>query len=202
MKQMKIRFDDRNFNAHTKEGMELLERSVGKVGIIESVTVSNDDVILSGNARKKTFDNLMPDAEPIIIETDGTRPVILKRTDIESGSREFYEAALLANTTAQKNINLDEDRIREVLIEELEIDVVELGIENIEIIGDDELFGRGTKTREDNDYLTIRIDTFNFMVRPNNELYELVVKLKENLETPCEKKELEEKILKLCKSVF
>lgn len=42
--------DNRNNNKHTPYGMDLLEKSVNKVGIIESITVSNDDKIISGNA--------------------------------------------------------------------------------------------------------------------------------------------------------
>ena len=46
-----LKTDTRNHNRHTKDGMALLEKSVEKVGIIESYTISSDDVIISGNAR-------------------------------------------------------------------------------------------------------------------------------------------------------
>ncbi|MDR2586378.1 MAG: hypothetical protein LBC84_09240 [Prevotellaceae bacterium] len=123
--------DERNFNAHTVEGMDLLKKSIEKVGIIESITVSADDKIISGNARQQKIGEVMGDADPIVIETDGTRPVVLKRTDIQSGTKEFHEAALLANTTAKKNINLDMDLIQEVAVEEFGIDVEEVGVETI-----------------------------------------------------------------------
>ena len=128
-KRIKIRQDDKNFNIHTSVGMELLEKSIQTVGVIESVTVSNDDMIISGNARNEKMTKVLGDVEPIVVETDGKTPVIIKRTDIESGTEEFYKAALLANTTAKKNINLDEDLIQEVLVEEFEVDVEELGVE-------------------------------------------------------------------------
>ena len=128
-----IKFDTKNFNKHTPAGMELLEKSVTEVGIIESITISSDDVIISGNARKEVFDNVMSEAEPIIVETDGTRPVVLKRTDIQSGTKEFHTAAILANTTAKKNINLDIELIQEVAVELYDIELKELGVEIIEI---------------------------------------------------------------------
>jgi hypothetical protein len=122
--------DDKNFNKHTESGMELLKKSIEKVGVIESITVSNDDKVISGNARQeKIAEVLGEDIEPIYIETDGKRPVVLKRTDIESGTKEFHEAALFANTTAKKNINLDNALIEEVAVEEFDIDVEELGVE-------------------------------------------------------------------------
>lgn len=121
--------DDKNFNIHTEKGMELLKKSIETVGVIESFTVSNDDKIISGNARHLKINEVLGDAEPIVIETDGKKPIILKRTDIESGTKEFHTAALLANTTAKANINLDYDLIQEVAVEEFEIDLEEVGIE-------------------------------------------------------------------------
>jgi hypothetical protein len=114
--------------------MELLGNSIAKVGVIESITVSNDDKIISGNARhEKISEVLGVDTEPIVIETDGTQPIILKRTDIQSGTKQFTEAALLANTTAKQNINLDFDLIQEIAIDEFDIDIVELGVEIIDL---------------------------------------------------------------------
>lgn len=120
--------DDKNFNLHSERGMSLLQKSVEKVGVIESITVSADDKVISGNARQEVMVEKFPDAEPIIIETDGTRPVILKRTDIKSDTKEFHTAALLANTVAKHNINLDEAMIQEVAVEEYDIKIEELGV--------------------------------------------------------------------------
>jgi 16S rRNA G966 N2-methylase RsmD len=124
-------FDENNFNRHTKEGMELLEKSIRTVGVIEGVTVSSDGKVISGNARKEKIEQVTEGAEPIVIETDGTRPVVIKRTDIKSGTREFHEAALLANTVSVKNINLNEQLIKSVAVEMFDIDVTELGIDII-----------------------------------------------------------------------
>lgn len=98
--------DDKNNNKHTAYGMDLLEKSVNKVGIIESITVSNDDKIISGNARHEIIGKNFT-KEALVIETDGTQPIIIKRTDIESNTKQFYEASILANTTAKKNIDAD-----------------------------------------------------------------------------------------------
>jgi len=112
---------------HTAYGMDLLEKSVNKVGIIESITVSNDDKIISGNARHEVIGKNF-DKEALVIETDGTQPIIIKRTDIESDSKKFYEASILANTTAKKNIEFDLDVV-DSLVEEFGIDAVDLGVD-------------------------------------------------------------------------
>lgn len=127
-----IKIDPKNFNKHSDAGMELLKKSVETVGIIESVTVSSDNVILSGNARKSVFDDVIGEVEPIVIESDGKRPVVIKRTDIKSGTKEFYTAALLANTTAKQNINLNIDLIQEVAVDEFDIDIIDLGVDIID----------------------------------------------------------------------
>jgi hypothetical protein len=123
--------DDKNFNQHTLEGLELLEKSIEQIGIIEAITVSVDEKIITGNARREKMVKVLKDAEPIIIETDGKRPVVIKRTDIRSGTAEFHKAALLANTTAKKNINLDTAMIQEVAVKEFGIDAEEMGVEMV-----------------------------------------------------------------------
>jgi DNA modification methylase len=124
--------DDKNNNKHTAYGMDLLEKSVNKVGIIESITVSNDDKIISGNARHEVIGKHF-EKEALVIETDGTQPIVIKRTDIESNTKEFYEASILANTTSKKNIDFDMEVI-DALVEEYDIDAVDLGVDLVEEI--------------------------------------------------------------------
>jgi len=134
MKKIKIKDlipDNKNNNKHTAYGMDLLEKSMRKVGIIESITVSNDNKIISGNARHEKAGQLF-DTEAIVIETDGTQPIILKRTDIESDTKQFYEASILANTTSNKNIDFDNDVIEELALE-YDLNIEELGLDISEI---------------------------------------------------------------------
>jgi len=126
--------DDKNFNRHTDKGMQELKHSIEKVGVIESITVSSDDKIITGNARQQKITEVLGDnVEPIVIETDGSRPVILKRTDIHSDTKKYHEAALLANTTALHNINLDTGLIKEIAVKDFKIDIQELALENIKV---------------------------------------------------------------------
>lgn len=167
--------DSRNHNKHTKDGMALLEKSVEKVGIIESITVSNDNEIISGNARHEVIGRKF-ESEPIIIETDGTRPVILKRTDIESGTKEFYEASILANTTAKKNIDIDYEVI-DVLEEEFDIDTESLGVEgqNSRMKNSSHFFSKELNKEE------VCNDLFPITILQNIDEYNLFLEIKNKL---------------------
>jgi site-specific DNA-methyltransferase (adenine-specific) len=125
-----IKPDSRNTNKHTEYGMHTLDNSLEQVGIIESVTISNDNVIISGNARhEKIGQKFSKDA--IVVETDGTTPIVIKRTDIQSGTKEFHKASILANTVAQKNQNIDVELV-EVIADEFDFELEEVFVEVVE----------------------------------------------------------------------
>lgn len=142
-----LKQDNKNFNKHTDAGMELLGNSIDKVGVIESFTVSSDDKIITGNARQEKMLEKFGDVEPILIETDGQRPIVIKRTDIKSDTKEFYEAALLANTVSKNNINFDSSMIEDVAVLEFDINIEELGYQNYEEEDEEDLEHK--KTVED-----------------------------------------------------
>ena len=120
-----IKPSQRNTNKHTKDGMDLLENSINKVGVIESISVASDGTIISGHARFEHFEK--QGKKPIEIHLkENEYPVIV--TDIENNSKEYFEAQILANTTANKNFDLDIEMI-EVIAEEFDIDIEEIGVE-------------------------------------------------------------------------
>lgn len=131
--------DDNNFNKHSEKGMNLLKRSVKEVGIIESITVSSDDKIISGNARQKVIRERFNNEEAIVIETDGTKPIILKRTDIKSGTKKFHEAGIFANTVSKHNVNLDYEKIEEIAVSKYDIDIEELGVVELKGVGEEKI---------------------------------------------------------------
>jgi hypothetical protein len=122
---MKIKQSSRNTNKHTEVGMELLGKSVSKYGVLESISVSDTGEIISGNGRKEIFDKQGLTAVEIHLK-ENEYPVIV--TSIKSDTKEFYEAQIIANTTSEKNYNLDTELV-DVLVEEFDIDVEELGVE-------------------------------------------------------------------------
>jgi hypothetical protein len=150
-----IKPDSRNTNKHTEYGMHTLDNSLEQVGIIESVTISNDNVIISGNARHEKIGQKFTN-DAIIVETDGTTPVVIKRTDIESGTKEFHKASILANTVAQKNQNIDVELV-EILADEFEFEVSEVFVEVV----DDETANSKQQTAnfDDDIYLNVKMES-------------------------------------------
>jgi len=124
---IKIKSSNRNTNKHTQEGMELLENSINKVGVIESISVATDGTIISGHARKEIFDKQGKVPKEIKLEAN-EYPVIL--TDIENNTKQYFEAQILANTTANKNFDLDNELIDEIAVE-YDIDIEEMGVDII-----------------------------------------------------------------------
>jgi len=122
---MIIKPSKRNTNKHTDKGMQLLETSIDKVGVIESISVTQEGTIISGHARKEIFDKKGMVAKEIKL-AENEYPVIV--TEIEDNTKEYYEAQILANTTANKNFNLDIEVI-EVIAEEYDIEIEEVGVE-------------------------------------------------------------------------
>ena len=124
-----IKPSQRNTNKHTKDGMDLLENSINKVGVIESISVASDGTIISGHARFEHFEK--QGKKPIEIHLkENEYPVIV--TDIENNSKEYFEAQILANTTANKNFDLDIEMI-EVIAEEFDSDIEEIGVDVVEV---------------------------------------------------------------------
>ena len=126
---MKITPSKRNTNRHTDKGMQLLEKSINEVGVIESISVTKEGTIISGHARKATFDKQGKKPKEVHL-SDNEYPVIV-RADIEDDTELYYKAQILANTTSKQNIDLDTELIEEIAVE-YDLDIEELGVDVVE----------------------------------------------------------------------
>ena len=126
---MKITPSKRNTNRHTDKGMQLLEKSINEVGVIESISVTKEGTIISGHARKATFDKQGKKPKEIHL-SENEYPVIV-RDDIEDDTELYYKAQILANTTSKQNIDLDTELIEEIAVE-YDLDIEELGVDVLE----------------------------------------------------------------------
>lgn len=98
-----LTLDPKNANRHSQYGTGLLENSTRENGFGRSILISNDNVIIAGNGVAEAGASIgMENIE--IIESDGNKIIAVKRTDIKSGTKEFYNMALADNIVAQKNI--------------------------------------------------------------------------------------------------
>ena len=110
--------DGDNFNKHTEFGQKLLEDSLRKFGAGRSVLVDRNGNIIAGNSTTETAAAIgMEDVE--VVKTDGKKLVVVQRTDLDLDSPEGRELALADNMTALKGIDLDLDKVRETLGDDL-----------------------------------------------------------------------------------
>ena len=105
--------DDHNFNKGTSRGQALLEKSFEELGAGRSILVDKDNRIIAGNksqkaAAKKGIQKV------IVVETDGTELVAVKRTDVELDSATGRKLALADNTTASVNLSWDGNELQAV----------------------------------------------------------------------------------------
>jgi len=119
--------DDKNLNKGTQFGGSLIEKSLRKFGAGRSILIDKNNRIIAGN---KTVENAaaigLEDVQ--IIETDGTKIIAVKRTDIDLDSKAGRELALADNATAKANIDWDVETTFEVAAE-FDFDAGEWGVE-------------------------------------------------------------------------
>ena len=105
--------DDKNFNKGTERGQQLIEKSLRQFGAGRSVLIDKNNRIIAGNKTQENANAAGID-DVIIVETDGTKLVAVKRTDIDLDSKEGREMALADNATVKVDLQWDEETMREV----------------------------------------------------------------------------------------
>ena len=104
-------YDDHNFNQHTDEGMELLEKSITENKFGRSILIDKDNRIIAGNgiveAATKTGTKKIR-----VIETDGDELIAVKRKDLSLDSTEGRRLALADNATSAANLKWDEKELK------------------------------------------------------------------------------------------
>jgi site-specific DNA-methyltransferase (adenine-specific) len=133
----------KNANKHTQRGLSMLEKSIQEGGFIGAMTSAADGEIFDGSARIETVATVLP-TDPIVVDSDGTRPIIVRRTDIPNADDpKAKRLALMANRTAQVDLDWDAEVLKE-LSEEIEIgdifsekELIEIGFDEKEIVEDE-----------------------------------------------------------------
>ena len=132
--------DDKNLNKGTEQGKRLITKSLSEFGAGRSVLIDKNNRIIAGN---KTHENAkeigMEDV--IVVETDGTKLVAVKRTDVDLDSKQGREMSLADDATVKVDLEWDTDAMNDVA-EDWGIEVGEWGVEMMtpdEEPNDDEL---------------------------------------------------------------
>lgn len=105
--------DDKNMNRGTQYGQHLIEKSLREFGAARSVVLDRNNRLVSGN---KTYENAgaIGIEDVIIVETDGTKLVAVKRTDIDIDSKRGRELAAADNATSAANLDWDTQIVRAI----------------------------------------------------------------------------------------
>ena len=103
--------DDKNFNRGTEFGDSLIEKSLRENGAGRSILLDKNNRIIAGN--KTTEKAAVIDLnDVIIVETDGTKLVAVKRTDIDLDSEQGRNLALADNATSAANLEWDKGALK------------------------------------------------------------------------------------------
>lgn len=131
--------DDRNFNRGKEFGQHLIEKSLRELGAGRSILIDKNNRIIAGN---KTTENAAAiDMEDVIVvETDGTKLVAVKRTDIDLDSEQGRRMALADNATSAANLEWDEDALKAMEQEMDNFDPEEWGVISNEYMDIDKFF--------------------------------------------------------------
>lgn len=106
---------DKNFNKGTEYGQHLIEESLRKFGAGRSILIDKNNRIIGGNKTIENAVNIGMD-DLIIVESDGTKVVAVKRTDIDLDTQKGREMALADNATSEANLAWD----KEIIMQEAE----------------------------------------------------------------------------------
>lgn len=107
----KFRPQVRNANRHTQRGHGMLETSMRKYGYVAPMTAAANGEMIDGSDRLETSATVFDD-DVIVVEHDGTKPVIMVRTDIPSAdSPEARAISIAANRVAAVNLDFDPEVI-------------------------------------------------------------------------------------------
>ncbi len=122
--------DKRNANKGTEEGAKLLKKSLTELGAGRSILVDKNNNIIAGNkTHNKAEEAGITDT--IIVESDGTKLIVVKRTDIDIDSKEGRALALADNKVSQVNLEFDAEVIDQIAVD-FGIDLAEWGFETVE----------------------------------------------------------------------
>ena len=116
MKKVKISDlipDNVNANRGTKRGSGMLERSLRQYGAGRSVLVDSSGRIIAGNKTVEAAGSIgLEDA--VVVETDGTKVVVVKRTDITLDSPQGRGLAIADNRVGEVNLDWDLEALEKI----------------------------------------------------------------------------------------
>ena len=105
--------DDINANKGTPRGSAMLEKSLREYGAGRSVLVDKAGRIIAGNKTIEAAGSIGLD-DAVMVETDGTRVVIVKRTDLDLDSPQGRGLAIADNRVAEVGLDWDLEALEKI----------------------------------------------------------------------------------------
>jgi hypothetical protein len=105
--------DPNNLRRHTPRNVGMIQDSIHKSGFGRPMVASGDGVLLAGNATAEAAAAAGMGEDVIVIESDGTKPIVVVRTDLKYDSKEARSLAIADNRTAELS-EWDVERFAEV----------------------------------------------------------------------------------------
>ena len=157
-----FRPQERNANRHTPRGLGMLDKSMADNGFIGAMTSAADGEIFDGSARLETaYDRFGEEIEPIVINADGTRPIIVVRTDIPSADHpKAKKLSIAANRIPAVDLDWDPEMLKAI---GEEVDISDLFFDNeienlFEKLEEDQDWELEEEKEEDDDALAEILD--------------------------------------------
>lgn len=111
--------DPHNVNKHTERGHKLVEQSIRKRGVARPGFAARDAdgnlVMLGGNLSSLEVPAGIGLDEAVLVYTDGTRPIVHVRTDLDAGSDEARLLALEDNVSGVQSYDPDIAELAELV---------------------------------------------------------------------------------------
>lgn len=105
--------DKRNANRGTKRGREAVVESLKRYRAGRSLLVDRNDVVIAGN---KTAAGALAAGitDAIVVETDGTKLVVVKRTDLDINDSDAQALAIADNRVAEVGLEWDKEKLADL----------------------------------------------------------------------------------------
>lgn len=108
-----LKFDARNANKGNKRGREAVGKSLEQFGAGRSVLIDRDGNLIAGN---KTAEQAAASGitDVIVVETDGSQLVAVKRTDLDINDPKARGLAIADNRAGELGLTWDADVLKEM----------------------------------------------------------------------------------------
>jgi hypothetical protein len=114
MKLSELKPDPRNANKGTERGRAAVKHSISELGAGRSILVDRNGVILAGNKTASAAESAGIDNELIVVTTDGSKLVVVQRTDLDASDPKAKELAIADNRTAELGLEWDADVLKDL----------------------------------------------------------------------------------------